>query len=134
MPDEQPRPELLRIGVAVVEFAGSYLVGVRSPGQSLAGKAEFPGGKCLPGETHAEAAARECLEETGLRVTPVALLDALVYRYSHEAVDLAFWRCTPQHPAQPLLGNFRWVPTVDLAALEWPAANVRLIQRLTEGG
>lgn len=39
-----------------------------------AGKWNVPGGKIAPGESAAEAAARECLEETGIR--PLAVREA----------------------------------------------------------
>jgi 8-oxo-dGTP pyrophosphatase MutT (NUDIX family) len=56
-----------RIGIAIVEHAGRFLVGVRGDGSPLSGKAEFPGGKCHENESPAECAVRECLEETGWR-------------------------------------------------------------------
>ena len=54
------------IGIAVVEHQGSYLIGIRPAGASLAGFAEFPGGKCEAGEEPAAAAVRECLDGTDL--------------------------------------------------------------------
>ncbi len=42
--------DVARVAIAVVEHSGYYLVGTRKPGEVLAGHAEFPGGKCLPGE------------------------------------------------------------------------------------
>ena len=44
------------IGIAVVEYQGRFLVGIRPPGASLAGFAEFPGGKCEEAEAPAAAA------------------------------------------------------------------------------
>ena len=40
-------PKLVRVGIAVVEHANQYLVGVRGPIGPLAGYDEFPGGKCI---------------------------------------------------------------------------------------
>ena len=62
---KQPTTE---IAVAVVERDGSFLIGLRTAGLSLAGMAEFPGGKVEPGESPSAAAVRECLEETGLQI------------------------------------------------------------------
>ncbi|HUG19005.1 MAG TPA: NUDIX domain-containing protein, partial [Planctomycetaceae bacterium] len=56
----------VRVGIAIVEHQGRYLVGTRPADADLPGKLEFPGGKCEEGESPEHAATRECLEETGL--------------------------------------------------------------------
>ena len=56
------------VAIAVVQHEGRFLVGTRPAGVPLAGLAEFPGGKVHAGEMPADAAARECLEESGLTV------------------------------------------------------------------
>ena len=63
-----PSDSVTRIGIAVVESNGKFLIGVRSPDGPLPGFHEFPGGKLHPGETPEACAVRECLEETGLDV------------------------------------------------------------------
>jgi uncharacterized protein (TIGR00730 family) len=70
-----PRPELAvagpLVGVsAVVERDGRVLLGLRR-GAHGEGEWAFPGGKPGPGETPADAVARELAEETGLRATRV---------------------------------------------------------------
>ena len=60
--------EPVSIAVAVVQHAGTVLIGRRAPEAPLGGLWEFPGGKVGPDETPGEAAARECREETGLAV------------------------------------------------------------------
>ena len=47
---------------------GRFMVGRRPAGKSWAGLWEFVGGKIEPGETPAQALARECREETGAEV------------------------------------------------------------------
>ncbi|MES2790163.1 MAG: NUDIX domain-containing protein [Planctomycetota bacterium] len=123
------------IGVAVVEFQGQYLVGIRGEQGPLAGYAEFPGGKCLPNERPADCACRECFEESGLTVTPAKLLLNAAYEYSHGTVDLHFWLCHPSDPAQVVdrhLG-FHWVPQTELKTYRFPEGNLRLIELLTTG-
>ena len=78
------------IAVAVVEHRGKYLIGRRPEGAALAGLWEFPGGKVEPGESPADAARRECLEETGLDVVVGAPYPEVVQQYDHDRVRSAF--------------------------------------------
>ena len=120
------------IGVAVVEHDGRYLVGVRGAEGPLAGYAEFPGGKCLDGESPRACAERECLEETGLRVVARELLLRRRYDYLHGAVDLHFWLCTPLEAADisERHNGYQWIAALELGALRFPEANAPLIELL----
>jgi len=60
---------MIRVACVLVWIDGAVLVGRRPAGDPLAGFWEFPGGKLEPGESWAEAARRELLEENGLAVT-----------------------------------------------------------------
>lgn len=123
------------IGVAVVEYQGSYLVGIRGEQGPLPGYSEFPGGKCLSNERPADCACRECFEESGLLVTPARLLLNAAYQYAHGTVDLHFWLCHPADPAQVADEHqaFRWVARTDLKNHRFPEGNLRLIELLTTG-
>ncbi|QDU38100.1 8-oxo-dGTP diphosphatase [Maioricimonas rarisocia] len=122
-----------RIGIAVVEREGRYLVGVRPPGRPLAGMAEFPGGKCELGESAAACAVRECLEETGLRVEIRELLNEQVHEYPHDVVHLHFFLCAPvSGEPREANGTFRWCVLQELAELEFPDANGPVVQQLLD--
>lgn len=120
------------IGVAVVEYQGQYLVGIRGTEGPLAGYAEFPGGKCLANERPADCACRECLEESGLAVVPVKLLLNAAFEYSHGTVDLHFWLCQPAD-VTTVAGEhrgFRWVAPAGFSNYRFPEGNLRLIELL----
>jgi mutator protein MutT len=119
-----------RIAIAVVEHDGRFLVGKRPPNVPLPGMSEFPGGKLQAGETAEAAAARECLEETGLAVQVGIEYPTLDYDYAHDRVELHFFHCTPIDPARPPREPFRWVRRAELAALEFPAANRAILDRI----
>lgn len=123
-----------QIGIAVVEHRGRYLVGLRGPAEPLAGLAEFPGGKCQPGETSGLCARRECLEETGLDVRAIDLLMRRTFTYPHGTFDLHFWLCRPAPRAEiaDTHKGYRWVPAAELSALKFPEANQPLIEVLVE--
>ena len=124
--------EAQQIGIAIVEHNGRYLVGTRAADQVLGGHAEYPGGKCEPPETPPACAARECLEETGLTVEPVELLDQVRFTYPHATVELHFWICRltgendlPDH-------GFGWLTLAELQSLPFPAANAAIPRKLGE--
>ena len=120
------------IGIAVVEYQGCYLIGTRPSGASLAGFAEFPGGKCEPGEEPSAAATRECLEETGLPVEVCELLTRRRYDYPYGSVDLHFYLCRPAEAPETHtdLRGFRWESVSALRKLKFPRANVPVLDLL----
>ncbi|MEQ9406246.1 MAG: (deoxy)nucleoside triphosphate pyrophosphohydrolase [Fuerstiella sp.] len=125
---------LTKVAVAVVESSGHILVGTRADDAVLAGKSEFPGGKCQPDETPRSCAVRECREETGLMVLPRGHLTTVTHDYDHGRVELHFWRCQLV-PDLPCLANatapFKWVPLDQLQYLDFPEANAEVLQLLT---
>jgi mutator protein MutT len=123
----------VRIAIAVVEQDGRFLIGRRPSDTVLAGLWEFPGGKINPGETPQAAAARECLEETGLAVDVIGQYEQVDYHYDHGQVNLHFFRCVPQDPRQAPDSRFRWVLAGELVNYEFPAANAGLLAQLASG-
>jgi 8-oxo-dGTP diphosphatase len=118
------------IAIAVVEHRGAYLVGRRPEGIPLAGLWEFPGGKLRAEETPAQAAVRECLEETGVDVEVVAALLRVLHAYAHGELELHFLLCRPRRTSPQPRAPFEWVEQRRLAELAFPEANRPLIRRL----
>ncbi len=74
------RGQVLDVAVCVVQSPdGRVLLAERTARQVAAGFWELPGGKVDPGETAAQAAARELREETGLN--PVSLESWMTYEH-----------------------------------------------------
>ncbi len=118
------------IAVAVVQHNDRFLVGRRPAGGPLAGLWEFPGGKVRAGEAPADAARRECREETGLDVLIVGTYPPQEQRYEHDAVRLHFFACRPLADQPPPRAPFRWAARSELAQLEFPSGNRRLLTQL----
>jgi len=120
------------IAIAVVEHNGRFLVGMRPPETVLAGLSEFPGGKVEPGELPAQAAVRECLEETGLEVEVGDAFPEHVYQYHHDQVRLFFFHCRLKQPDEQPKAPFRWVECAELSSLRFPAGNNSLLALLQD--
>jgi mutator protein MutT len=118
------------IAVAVVEHRGRYLVGLREGDVPLSGYSEFPGGKVRPGESPAEAAARECREETGIDVEIEKPFPPVRHRYDHGELHIDFFACRPRDPDRVPEAPFRWILAAELDALRFPEANREILAAL----
>ncbi len=122
------------VAIAVVQDNGRFLVGTRPADVPLAGMAEFPGGKVHAEETPAQAAARECLEESGITVEVGDECFSTVHHYDHGVLEIHFFHCRPVNTAVCPRAPFRWVDAAELASLEFPEANRPLTEMLLRGG
>ena len=123
------------VAAAVVERDDTFLLTRRLKGTHLAGRWEFPGGKCEPGETLEECLRREMLEEVGVNVHVGAEILVTRYAYPGRVVELHFFHCDLQGAAHPREGQeMRWVPRADLSTLDLPEADAELITLLEKRG
>lgn len=126
---------MITIAVAVVLRCGEVLVGRRSAeATDAAGCAEFPGGKVEPDETAEDAAARECLEESGIAVRIGSVLDRAYGHSSAGPLEILFFAATPLDDRAEALPPFAWVRLADLGTLRFPAANDGVLTHLGQGG
>ena len=117
---------------AVVERANRLLVTRRPPGTHLAGYWEFPGGKAEPGESQHQCLKREMREELNLAVEVGAELLVTSFRYPDRTVELHFFQCATTGEPTPVLGQqVLWIPRTELKTLQFPAADLELINLLT---
>ena len=126
-------PGAIVVLAAVIERDARILVTRRLAGTHLAGRWEFPGGKCEPGETHEACLRRELGEELGL-------LNAIVgdeimvteHAYPERTVQLHFRWCTAVDEPRSMLGQeLRWVTRGELRSLDLPEADRDLVSTLT---
>jgi 8-oxo-dGTP diphosphatase len=120
------------IVAAVIILAGRVLACERSAPPEVAGRWEFPGGKVEPGETDAEALARECAEELGVRVevgarvgpdVPLARGRAVLRVYAVTLLDGARPRAL-EHAAM------RWLGADELHSVPWLPADRPIVAEL----
>ena len=117
---------------AVIEREGAFLVTLRLDGTHLAGHWEFPGGKCHPTETHAEALRRELFEELDIVADVGDELHTVKYEYPNRQIELHFYQCGFRGEAKPMLGQeIRWATRRELRDMPFPEADAELIRLLT---
>lgn len=111
---------------------GKVLITQRYRGAHLGGLWEFPGGKREPNETFEQCLSRELLEELGIEVQVLDLVESLTHVYPEKTVNLNFFRCRLQKNEPRALGcpAFAWVTPAELSHYQFPAADARLLSRL----
>lgn len=125
-------PNPVPVVAAVIERDNAFLLTLRQAGTHLEGHWEFPGGKVHPGETHAEALARELREELDVEAVVGECLHQVVHTYPEKVVALYFHACRFTGEPTPMQGQqMRWVPREALAGLPFPEADRDLIRLLT---
>jgi 8-oxo-dGTP diphosphatase len=88
-----PTSRVVDVAVGVIERPdGQVLLACRPQGRPYAGYWEFPGGKVEPGETIAQAMARELHEELGLTELSSTPWIVVGHTYPHATVRLFFRR------------------------------------------
>jgi len=117
---------------AVIERDARILIARRPAGSHLAGRWEFPGGKPVPGESHADALRREIREELGVVVQVGERIETVEWDYGDRRLRLIFFRCRVQGEPRPLEGQeLAWVAPADLPRYDFPPADAALIARLS---
>jgi 8-oxo-dGTP diphosphatase len=124
------RPVIV-VAAAVIEQEGRFLLTRRVEGTHLAGRWEFPGGKCEPGETHAQALIRELEEELAVGIAVGARILFTTHAYQERTVELHFYEARLLGtPVPQLAQQMRWAAREELATLHFPEADAALIELL----
>lgn len=120
---------------ALIRRGGTVLVQQRPPGASRGLLWEFPGGKVEPGESDAQALARECREELGVEVEVGAIAAQNLHAYADLEVELALYECRLLAGEPRALGAhaLRFHPAASLAQLDFCEADRPFLNRLDRG-
>jgi 8-oxo-dGTP diphosphatase len=118
--------KVIRVVAAVVEEGGLYLITQRRAEAVLGGLWEFPGGRVEPGESDAEALARELRERLSVDAVVGSQLSERHTVYPDYEVTLALYAATiaeGQIPRRGRVQDFRWIRSSDFDQYEFPAAD-----------
>jgi len=120
------------VTAAIILKENKVLIAQRAPGENLAGKWEFPGGKLEPGETPKECLKREIREELDIEIEVLDFFDESIYAYNSGTIKLmAFW-------CQWISGDFTlyvhsnlaWVNRDELDLYGFAPADIPLVEKL----
>jgi len=137
IPNRGPKQEKISIKVAIVVIkdpinANKFFIQKREHGGLMGGLWEFPGGKCEKDETPDQALRREVKEELGITLKNIQPITQIKHAYTKFIVDLHCFRA--EQGKGTLLpkaaSDYKWVGLDELANFPFPAANVKLIERL----
>jgi mutator protein MutT len=128
---------LIRVVAALIQQGGRLLICQRRRDDSFPLKWEFPGGKIKPGETPAQALARELSEELGVDSTIQDEVYRTRHRYAEHAdeIELLFFAARLQDPSIRNLAfeQFVWAEPPQLPEYDFLPADRELIQQLASG-
>ena len=139
-------PERPFVGVGVVILRGEEVLLIRRGKPPRVGHWSLPGGAQELGETVNEAAVREVMEETGVEIEIIGLVDVVdsirrdgdgQVEFHYTLVDLAAeWRSGEARPGSDADG-VRWVPIAEIDDLGLWSETVRIVKQardLRQGG
>lgn len=125
---------VVEVALALVWRHDCLLITRRKEGTHLGGLWEIPGGKLEPGESPEACAAREVLEEVGVRCRPMLSRAVIEWEYPERQVRLHPVDCEyvggPPRPLQ--VAEWAWVRPAQLTEYAFPPANAALIQEIIQ--
>jgi len=124
----------VEVAAGLVFRGGKLLITQRKPQDHLGGLWEFPGGKRYSDESFEQCLRRELREELGIVVEVKDLLETITHEYSDKTVHLKFFICNWLCNEPQALGcdDFEWVSADQLAGYAFPAADARLLEKLSK--
>jgi len=135
LPTKRARKKLPHydIAVGIIWKRGKILIAQRPAEKLLGGLWEFPGGHREKNESLAECVAREVREELGIEIAVEEKIATVAHAYSHFKITLHAFQCRWVRGTPRALGcaAWKWVAPRDLARYAFPAANRKIIARMT---
>lgn len=122
------------VTAAIIIQDDKILITRRAPGQNLAGKWEFPGGKIEPGETPEICLARELEEELAITVLVGERFGESIYEYDRGTIRLLAYRAEilGGDIALSVHDSYSWESFSDLDRYDFAPADIPLVRKLQE--
>ena len=119
--EKREYPDRPYVGVGVIVFRDQEVLLIKRNKEPNKGQWSIPGGKQIIGETSAEAAKRELLEETGVKVDQLLLVDVVDKIIPDVEGKIKYHYTLVQYMGQWLSGETR--PGDDAQEVRWVCLN-----------
>ena len=136
--EKREYPDRPYVGVGVIVFRDKEVLLVQRNKEPNKGQWSIPGGSQLLGETASEAAHRELLEETGVKVDRLFLVDVVdaiipdvegKIKYHYTLVDyMGQWQSGESRPGDDAK-EVRWVRLNELSSYSLLEKTMKIIQK-----
>jgi len=136
--EKREYPDRPYVGVGLIVFRDQEVLLVKRNKEPRKGQWSIPGGRQLIGETTAEAAQRELLEETGVKVEGLLLVDVVdaiipdvegKIKYHYTLVDyMGQWQSGESHPGDDAQ-EVRWVRLNELSSYSLLEKTMNIIEK-----
>ena len=138
--EKREYPDRPYVGVGVIVFRDKEVLLIQRNKEPNKGQWSIPGGRQMLGETAAEAARRELLEETGVKVDRLLLVDVVdaiipdvegKIKYHYTLVDyMGRWQSGNSRPGDDAQ-EVRWVSLNELSSFSLLEKTMNIIQKAT---
>jgi A/G-specific adenine glycosylase len=127
-------PHHVVTAAVILRGDGDVLITRRPHDKMLGGLWEFPGGKCVAGETLQECLQREIREELGVEIAVGGQLARIKHAYTHFRITLYAFMCTLVAGEPQTLGcaDFAWVALDALDRYAFPTTDRKIIAALMD--
>tara|TARA_B100000579_G_scaffold400363_1_gene381957 strand:- start:1177 stop:1614 length:438 start_codon:yes stop_codon:yes gene_type:complete len=136
--EKREYPDRPYVGVGVIVFREKEVLLIKRNKEPNKGQWSIPGGKQNIGETTAQAAKRELLEETGVKVSRLLLVDVVdtiipddegKIKYHYTLVDyMGLWQSGEPNPGDDAQ-EVRWVCLNELSLFSLMEKTIKIIQK-----
>ena len=120
------------VTAAIIVHDNRVLIARRGPGQKLAGKWEFPGGKIEAGETPEACLVREIKEELGVDIEIDGFFGASLYRYETGEIRLLGYKAkwVAGDIRVTVHSEIRWIGQDELGDYDYAPADMPFVEKL----
>ncbi|MFO8085528.1 MAG: (deoxy)nucleoside triphosphate pyrophosphohydrolase [Desulfobacterales bacterium] len=127
--------DIVKATAAMLVKDDKIIIARRGPGDKLADKWEFPGGKIEIDETPEQCLKREMKEEFDIDVSVGEYLGSSIYHYDHMSIELLAYRTYWEGGKIDLKDHdaFKWISLEQLAEFDFAPADQVFVEKLKNG-